>query len=104
MKSSLMEFKNEQIEFLTRYCPKDDFFTSSEEIEIIRNNLELLGKTIDELRAMRNSVVKFYTKLKDNELNIEGKHTDKFWKFHTAMMSVTAVIDNYIYNNLDDEV
>ena len=67
MKSSLIEFKNEQIEFLTSYCPKDDFFTSSEEIEIIRNNLELLGKTIDELRAIRNSVVKFYTKLKDND-------------------------------------
>ena len=104
MKYPLVEFKAEQIEFLTRYCPKDDFFTSSEEIEIIRNNLELLGKTIDELRTIRNSVVKFYTKLKDNELNIEGKHTDKFWKFHTAMMSVTAVIDNYIYNNLEDEV
>ena len=103
MKSSLIEFKNEQIEFLTSYCPKDDFFTSSEEIEIIRNNLEILGKTIDELRTIRNSVVKFYTKLKDNELNIEGKHTDKFWKFHTAMMSVTAVIDNYIYK-LGDEV
>ena len=97
-----MEFKNEQIEFLTRYCPKDDFFTSSEEIEIIRNNLELLGKTIDELRAIRNSVVKFYTKLKDNELNIKGKHTDEFWKFHTAMMSVTAVIDNYIYKLYDE--
>ena len=97
-----MEFKNEQIEFLTRYCPKDDFFTSSEEIEIISNNLELLGKTIDELRTIRNSVVKFYTKLKDNELNIKGKHTDEFWKFHTAMMSVTAVIDNYIYKLYDE--
>ena len=104
MKYPLVEFKKEQIEFLTSYCPKDDFFTSSEEIEIIRNNLELLGKTIDELRPIRNSVVKFYTKLKDNELNIKGKHTDKFWKFHTAMMSVTAVIDTYIYNNLEDEV
>lgn len=98
MKFPTVEFKNEQIDFLTNYCPKDDFFTSNNEIELICDNLEFLGKTIDEFRAIRNSVVKFYTELKDNELNIEKKRTDKYWKFHNAMMSVTAVIDNYMYN------
>lgn len=97
MEFPTVEFRNEQIEFLTGYCPEDDFFTSNKEIEIVANNLELSEKTTDELRAIRNSVVKFYTELEDNEFNIEGKRTDKFWKFHTAMMSVTAVIDNYIY-------
>ena len=93
----IVEFRNEQIKFLTDYCPEDDFFTSNKEIELVANNLDLSEKTTVELRAIRNSIVKFYSELEDNELNIKGKRTDNFWKFHTAMMSVTAVIDNYIY-------
>ena len=44
MKFPTVEFKNEQIDFLTNYCPKDDFFTSNNEIELICDNLEFLGK------------------------------------------------------------
>lgn len=78
-----VELTNEQKQFLMNYEPKDDFITSEEEIKEINTNFGLDKiKNTEILRSIRNSVVKFY-RIDRNKFN--------------SMMSVTAVIDHYMY-------
>ena len=79
--------------FLKGYSPKAKHFTSIEEIRFVEDNLNIANYR-NSLQALRNSVVEFYDELIDENPN------DRNMTYHymESMMSVTAVIDNYIYN------
>lgn len=91
-----------EIEFLNNYQPADEHMTSMDEIEMIRKTFNLDDHDRNELMIIRNSVVKFYVELMDKEIMYDsfGEYagrSDKYWKYNTAMMSVTAAIDYYKY-------
>lgn len=88
--------------FLREYTPKNNMYTSKEEIELISNELGLEGMTTEGFRSFRNEVVELYTELLDENIIINDKgeyvgRTEKYWSLMNAMQSVTAVIDYYIY-------
>ena len=84
--------------FLLSYTPKDDYFTSNEEIALITDKLKLSGMTADQLTDMRNQVVIIYRDAMDKEIkydkdgNFSGR-TEKYWEYSNGLNSVTAVID-----------
>lgn len=80
---------NEQIDFLKTYCPSDEHITSWNECNLITDKLALKGISTDELRSIRNSVVRLYSELRKTDSKID---------YMLSMMSVTAVIDNHMYN------
>ena len=82
-----LELTEDQKAFLKSYAPVDDFFTSHKEIEQVSEVLNLQHLEREQYRACRNSVVRFYSELESNTVN----------NYMTPMMSVTAVIDSYIY-------
>ena len=90
-----------QNEFLSSYSPKDEHFTSSLEMKQIISKLGLdEGHDVEELRSIRNSVVRLYSNLEKKELTVTPNgpiRTEKYWSLNSSMMSVTAVIDHYMY-------
>lgn len=95
-------FTSAEIEFLNNYQPKNEHMTSMDEIEMIGNVFNLDTRDRNERMIIRNSVVKFYVELMDKEIMYDsfGEYagrTDKYWKYNTAMMSVTAAIDYFRY-------
>lgn len=86
-----IEFTPEMRVFLKNYSPKEKGFTSSEEVRLVENNLNI-EEYKDNLTALRNSVVRFYS-----ELIGTGSDRDRTSALMESMMSVTAVIDNYAY-------
>ena len=96
---TVTRFNSDVKAFLKGYIPVDKHFTSFEEIELVENKLGLKGLSREEIDAIRNTVVMFYDNLMDNEFELNGR-TEKYYDFSTAMMSVTGVIDNYIYTKL----
>lgn len=95
-------FTPAEIEFLNNYQPEDEHMTSMDEIEMISNVFNLDARDRNERMIIRNSVVKFYVELMDKEIMYDsfGEYagrTDKYWKYNTAMMSVTAAIDYFRY-------
>ena len=78
--------------FLKGYSPKEKHFTSIEEIRLVEDNLNIANYR-NNLQALRNSVVQFYDELIDENPN----DRDMTYTYMESMMSVTAVIDNYIY-------
>lgn len=88
--------------FLMNYQPADNHFTSNDEIIMIGRFFNLININSEDRKEIRNNVVKFYDHLMDNEIMYDenGKYngrTDQYWKYSTAMMSVTAAIDYFIY-------
>ena len=79
--------------FLKGYSPKEKHFTSIEEIRLVEDNLNIANYR-NNLQALRNSVVEFYDELIDENPN----DRNMTYTYMESMMSVTAVIDNYIYN------
>ena len=96
---SITRFNFDVKSFLKVYMPEDKHFTSFEEIELVEKQLGLKGLSREEIDAVRNTVVLLYENLMDNEFELNGR-TEKYYDFSTAMMSVTGVIDNYIYTKL----
>lgn len=90
---------NSDREFLLSYAPKDDMITSSEEVELVEKKLQL-GMQKGWLTELRNEVVRYYRDCMGNEIIYEdGKfvsRTAKYWRYNTAMQSVTAVIDHFM--------
>ena len=91
------ELTNEMREFLKGYSPADHWVTTREEMLAVAVGLNLAAAdTAEELRAIRNSVVKFYDSIAFtiNEAGeeVRAENFDFHWN---GMMSVTAVIDNY---------
>ena len=78
--------------FLKWYSPKEKHFTSIEEIRLVEDNLNIVNYR-NNLQALRNSVVQFYDELIDENPNDRNMTYD----YMKSMMSVTAIIDNYIY-------
>lgn len=93
---TITRFNSEVKTFLKGYMPKDKHFTSFDEIETIEEKLSLHGKTADEVHTIRNTVVLFYDNLRDNEFDNNGR-SEIWYDYMTAMQSVTAAIDNYLY-------
>ena len=86
-----VELTSDMKNFLKRYSPKEEHFTSIEEIHLVEDKLNIPNYS-DNLRALRNSVVLFY-----DELIGDGSDRNLTHAFMESMMSVTAVIDNYAY-------
>lgn len=101
MKIETVELAESVKTFLESYKPESEFVTSIKEIRLVEDNLNIESHK-QELRALRNSVVKFYADLmnafvveEDGDMYLTNP--DQFFSLNTAMMSVTAVIDNYAY-------
>ena len=78
--------------FLKEYSPKEKHITSLKEIRLIEDKLNI-AKYSNNLRALRNSVVQLY----DDLMNEDPTNRNMVYDYMESMMSITAVIDNYIY-------
>ena len=87
-----VELTSDMKTFLKGYSPKEKHFTSIEEIRLVEDNLNIANYR-NNLQALRNSVVEFYDELIDENPNDKNMT----YAYMESMMSVTAVIDNYIY-------
>lgn len=95
-------FSQEITDFLMNYQPVDEHVTSHEEVYKIGRIFNLINIPHEKRQEIRNNVVKFYNHLMNNEIMYDenGRYngrTDQYWKYSTAMMSVTAAIDYYKY-------
>lgn len=90
------ELSQNQIDFLREYAPKDRMFTSSLEMKRIISKFGLdEGISVENMRAIRNSVVRFYSNLQRGLLI--GGTEEKLDRNMKALQSVTAVIDYQMY-------
>ena len=80
----------EDISWLADYMPKDEHITSWPEYQMIAKKLHLYDSTREHVQEMRDEVVRFYHSLK-----LKEQDSEKRWNLNTAMMSVTAVIDDF---------
>ena len=87
-----IELTSDMKTFLKGYSPKEKHFTSIEEIRLVEDNLNITNYR-NNLQALRNSVVQFYDELIDENPN----DRNMTYTYMESMMSVTAIIDNYIY-------
>lgn len=87
-----IELTSDMKTFLKGYSPKEKHFTSIEEIKLVEDNLNIANYR-NNLQALRNSVVQFYDELIDENPN----NRNMVYDYMESMMSVTAIIDNYIY-------
>lgn len=86
--------------FLESYRPADSMFTSRAEMTRVERRLKLADKSLEELREKRNEVVAFYRDRMATQRYEENgimRYGEKFDQYMEAMQSVTAVIDNLIY-------
>ena len=83
------------LDWLKDYMPKDKHFTDEFEIKEIADNLQLKSLTNEQLKEKRNEVVRFYDMLIDKAFD-KGER-EKGHNYCTALMSVTAVIDDFKY-------
>lgn len=79
------------IDSIKDYRPADRHFTSNEEIAYIAKKLKLKGRSVESLNALRNNVVDAYDRF-------AGDDRQKRRDYMPWMLSVTAVIDEYIFN------
>lgn len=89
-------------DFLMNYTPKNRHFTSADEIALITETLGLKALDNAGLIETRNEVVMAYHNAMEAEIKYDenGEYagrSEAYWKYSTAMMSVTAVIDNERY-------
>ena len=87
-----VELTSDMKTFLKSYSPKEEHFTSIEEIHLVEDKLNIPNYN-DNLRALRNSVVQFYDEL----INEDPNNRNTTYAYMESIMSVTAVIDNYAY-------
>lgn len=78
--------------FLSNYRPKSDMFTTFGEIDEIKRELGLEGKSKQELSEVRNEVVKYYSEA-IKALSAMNESEDAYQTM-IAMQSVTATIDH----------
>lgn len=84
--------------FLLGYTPKEQGWTSNEEIDLISSRLGLNDMDDSELRSLRNKVVTIYHDAQEREIRYDENgdfagRSEKYWDYSEGMMSVTAVID-----------
>lgn len=95
-----MIFGKSVSDFLIKYQPKDNHFTSKDEMKMICSFFCLDNMSTDEIRNLRNNIVEFYSKLMDNEIIYDDNgeydgRTAQFWKYLYAMESVICAIDYF---------
>lgn len=83
------------LESIKDYSPVNYWGTSREEYNLISDKLEL--RTLDKmsLQNLRDMTVMLYS-MKTSSAREKGD-MDKFDFYNNAMMSITAVIDDFIY-------
>lgn len=80
---------------LGEYTPSNRHFTSGTEVEFVKTTLELDSMSAFDLINLRDMTVMFYEmKMNDEMMNNDMMRTEKWWQMHSAMSSVTAVIDS----------
>lgn len=84
-------FNDTEKQFLANYRPADRHFTYASEIEQVKDALNLRVMSVESLQDTRDAVVDYYCELQDAEVA-------NYWDLNNAMKSVTAVIDNVMYN------
>ena len=80
-------------EWLKTYKPAERHITRWPEYKEIAKQLKLYDSTKEHVCKMRDKVVEFYDKLMDDA--IEKGERQKCYDYAEAMMSVTAVIDDF---------
>lgn len=75
----------------------DEFFITNESIKQIRNILNLDGKSVDELRAIRNTIVRTIAEMRDRAF--EENNYECFRNLSTKMSGITCAIDGVIWEN-----
>lgn len=80
---------------LTNYQPKDDLFTSAEEVKYVRETLDLQNATNDDLQNLRDFCVMMWSE-KYHKLRMEND--ESWWGIMQSMQSITAVIDDEKYH------
>ena len=73
----------------------DLVFVSNESARQIVDILELDGKDDDELRAIRNTMVRTIADMEQEAIDNDDK--DLFFELSTKMSGITCVIDNMIW-------
>ena len=101
--NTMITFTEEQKNFMMNYSPENQHFTSCSEVAKIIDVFALHNADYNEIRNIRNGVVKFYYDICKAEIIYDDNgeyvtHTDNYWKYNTAMMSITAAIDHHNYN------
>ena len=96
-------FTTSQWDFILNYTSANAHFTSPEEMTQISDVFGFKYRSYPELKALRNNIVATYTAMMDNAIIYDknGKYqgrTEGFYKHMSAMQSITAVIDNAMYN------
>lgn len=93
-KPAFAKLTDEQKAYMERVQIGDMFVTPAQ-IDEIADTFALDGKTEDELRAIRNSVVKYFGAI------TSAARTCGSWKSydraHNALSGITAVIDHALY-------
>ena len=89
-------------QFLANYYPSNKHYTSEFDIKRIVNNLGIEDASKDELKELRNTVVKYYNEILDTEIYFDENNnyigrSEKYYKYLESLQSVTTVIDHYIY-------
>lgn len=72
-----------------------DMFVTSEQVDEIAETFGLAGKSRDELRAIRNSVVRYLSDLTSIARMLEN--VKEYDRYHNALSGITTVIDHAIY-------
>ena len=70
-------------------------FVTSEQVDEIAETFGLAGKSRDELRAIRNSVVRYLSELTSIARMLEN--IKEYDRYHNALSGITTVIDHAIY-------
>lgn len=73
----------------------DEVFISNESIRQIVNILELEGKDEDELRSIRNTIVRIIADMEEQAISCKDERL--FRELSTKMSGITCVIDNMIW-------
>jgi len=104
MEPRFANLSQNQVDFLRDYCPKDKTYTSTLEMKniISKFGLDEEGVSVEDMQAMRNSIVRFYTHLHRGVL-INGDE-ERLDRIALALMSVTSVFDNAMYHKSLEKV
>lgn len=92
-----MRFANIEQEVMSKVLDVeiDLVFVSNESARQIVDILKLNGKDEDELRAIRNTIVRTIADMEQEA--IDNNNKDLFFELSTKMSGITCVIDNMIW-------
>lgn len=83
---------------LKDYRPEHEHWTGMQEIKFIRDFFGLYTMSEYEMQNLRDMVVMMFDSWMDN-----AKDSDERWSLSAGMMSITAVIDDMMFNRFTRE-